>query len=193
MTGRVSRAIRWTAALIVLATVPLAVLVVRWADREYLQVEAPNVTQRRSTVSRPDWVWAIEHPYRRLGHDWIWLWVAAIPGAAALLATDGRIFTRRRLARPGTAVVLVSLLVGGASIAQQLLVPPTLGSSYGLSYSLLNALEPRLTGAILGVWVVSWLRPRRGRPDFRERAARLVAWMWMANVVFLIGYGLLFG
>jgi hypothetical protein len=193
MMDRLRRATSWTGTLVLLATLALAVVLVRWADREYLRVEAPNTAERLHTVSRPDWVWAMEHPYRRLGHDWVWLCVAANLVAAAVLATDCRIFSRRRLARLGTAVVLVSLLVGGVSVAQQLLVPPALGPSYGLSYSLLNALEPRLTGAILGVWVVFWLRPRRGRPDFRERIARLVGWMWMANVALLIGYGLLFG
>jgi hypothetical protein len=193
MIGLVRRALRWTAALLVLAALPLAVLLVQWADREYLRVEAPNIAQRRPTVSRPDWVWACENPYRRFSHDWTWLCVAATIGACGLLATDGHIFTRRRLARPGTAAVLVGLLVGGAFVAQQLLVPPTLGRSNGLSCNLRNALETRLTGAILGVWVVSWLRPPRGRPDFRERAARLVGWMWMAGIVLMIGYGLLFG
>jgi hypothetical protein len=184
---------RWTAALVALAAIPLAAVLVQWADREYLRVEAPSIAQRRHTVSRPEWLWAWEPAYRRLGHDWPWLCVAASLGASALLAIDGRIWTRRRLAQPGTAIVLVILLVGGVSVAQRLLFPPTSGRSIGLSYGLLDALEAHVPEAILGVWVVAWLRPRRGRPDLRERTARLVGWMWMAVFVLTIGYGLLFG
>lgn len=188
-----SRPPRRADALILLATIAVAVVLVRWADREYLRVEAPAAWRRSQVVSRPDWVWPLEQPYRRLQHDWVGLCVAATLGVVGLLAIDGRTWTRRGLARPGTIAVLAILLVGGASAATFLLVPVGPRHSVGLSYDLGDVLAFRMPGTILGVWVVGWLRPHRGRPDLRERLARLVGWMWMARVGLLIGYGLLFG
>jgi hypothetical protein len=78
------------------------------------------------------------------------------------------------------------------SVDQQILVIPVSSRPNGLCYSLLNALEYRMPGAILGVWVVTWLRPGRGRPDWRERVARSLGGIWMMNVGLLIGYGLIF-
>jgi hypothetical protein len=193
MTGHPRRSDRWIAILVLLATIAMAVPLVQWADRQFLRVEPPPMVRRRRTVSRPDWVFACEHPYRRMQHDWLWFGVAATVGAGVLLATDRRTWTRRRLARPGTTGVLVMLLLGGVLAIQQVLVPPPFGRSNGLNYDLRNALEIPLSGAILGVWVVRWLRPARSRPDRRELTARFVGWMWMANIALLIGYGLLFG
>lgn len=193
MTDSHRRAMRWIDLIIFLATIAMADALVRWADREYLRVEPPSQRSRPSDGSRPDWLLTWLHPYRRLQHDWFWFCVAATVGAGALLAVDGRTWTRRGRARPGTMVVFVSLLVGGVTAAHHILIAPPFGRPNGLSYSLLNALEFRMPGAILGVWVVTWLRPWRGSPDPREHTARIVGWIWMANVGLLVGYGLLFG
>lgn len=193
MTGLPRRVVLWRDVVILLATIALAVTTVRWADREHLRVEPPAKAQRRRTVPRPDWVRALEYPYRRLQHDWFWLCVAATLGVGGILASDGRTWSRRGLSRPGTTVVLVVLLVGGVTAAQQTLTEPGSARPYGLSYSLRNALGFRLPGAILGVWVVAWLRPRRGSPGWRERTARIVGWIWITDVGLLIGYGLVFG
>lgn len=193
MTGAGQRAAGWPVVLIVLVTTVLAWILVRWADREYRRVERPVRVERRHSVPRPDWIWALEYPYGRCQHDWVWICAAFTLGVGAILATDGRTWSRRGLSRPGTMVVLVVLVVGGVTIAQQSLALPVSARPNGLSYSLGNALEYRLPGAIVGVWVVAWLRPRRRCTDWRERAAGFVGWSWMATVGLLIGYGLLFG
>ncbi len=50
-----------------------------------------------------------------------------------------------------------------------------------------------IPGVVVGVWVVAWLRPRRGRPELSERIAQVVTWILLAQIGLLIGYGLIFG
>jgi hypothetical protein len=202
MIGFPRGAVRWTDVMILVATIALACAILRWADRQFrrvegpsrfLRIEGPSQLRNRGNVHRPEWVWAMAHPYRRLQHDWLWISVVVTLGAAGMLALDRRTWHRWGLSRPGTIVVLVALLVGGATVAQQILMVPLSSRPNGLCYSLRNALEFRMPGAILGVWVVTWLRPVRGRPDWRERFARSVGWIWIANVGLLIGFGLIVG
>lgn len=185
-----------TAAILVAVVVMVAAAapLVRWADAEFLRVEPPPQRERRShAVARPDWVFALEHPYRRMEFDSLWLTVAATLGVGVLLAIDGRTWTRRRLARPGTGGVFATLLVGGVLTAQTVLAPGPSVMTNGLCYALFNTLALAIPGLVVGVWVVAWLRRRRGRPDLRERIAQVITWMWMAQIGLLIGYGLIFG
>ncbi len=189
------RAVPATAILFaVLATVVAVVPLVRWADAEFLRVEPPPRSERRShTPSRPAWVFALEHPYRRVQFDSLWLTVAATLGASVFLTTDGRTWTRRRLARPGTAGVFASLLVGGVLTTQPLIAPGPFAMTNGPCYALFNVLSLGIPGLLVGVWVVAWLRPRRGQHLLRERIAQVVTWTWPAHIGLLIGYGLIFG
>jgi hypothetical protein len=183
---------RWPDILILVGAAAVAFAGVAWADREFVRVEpkAPDVNTH--VVERPDWFWGLIYPYRRFQHDWIWVCVAATLGAGAVLARDG--WGRRSLSRPGTNAVFVMLLVGGLTAAQQLLVRhPIFASAYGMSYDLIEVLNAGVPGAIIGAWVVSWFGSRRRDPDWRERFARLVGWLWMVDVAMLIAYGLLFG
>lgn len=95
--------------------------------------------------------------------------------------------------RPGTTVVLVVLLLGGLTAAHQILSPPGFGRWDLLGSSLTYALQFRMPGVAVGAMVVAGLRPKRGLPDWRERAARMVGWIWIANVGLAITSGLLFG
>lgn len=192
MSGSPRRAPRWLDVVLIVATVAAAIVLVRWADQEYLRVETPFAYQVR-TVNRPEWVWALQRPYQRLQHGWPWFCVAATLGAGAILACDRETWTRRRLSRPGTTVVFVVILLGALTAAHQAFLAPTFTRSNGICYSVSNGLNFRLPGAILGVWVVGWLRPHHSKPDWPERAGRMVGWMWLANVGLLIGYGVLFG
>jgi hypothetical protein len=189
------RAVPATAILFaVVVMTAAAVPLVRWADAELLRVEPPPQRELRSHgVARPDWVFALEHPYRRMQFDSLWLTVAATLGAGTFLAVDGRTWTRRRLARPGTAGVFAALLVGGVLTAQTLIAPGPFVMTNGPCYALFNVLSLGIPGVVVGVWVVAWLRPRRGRPDLSERIAQAVTWSWMAQIGLLIGYGLIFG
>ncbi|MHB1558570.1 MAG: hypothetical protein ACYC61_14025 [Isosphaeraceae bacterium] len=185
-----------TAAILVAVgvTIAAAVPLVRWADAEFLRVEPPPQRARRShDVARPAWVFALEHPYRRMQFDSLWLTVAATLGAGVLLAISGRTRARRRLARPGTTGVFATLLVGSLLTAQTLLAPAPFVMTNGLCYAVFNALGLAIPGLVVGVWVVAWVRRRRGRPDLRERIAQVVTWIWLAQIGLLIGYGLIFG
>lgn len=188
---------------ILLAAASLAVVAVRWADREFLAAEPLPESPPLHSASRPGWVWPLHRPYRRVQHDGVWFAAAATLGVGALLARDGRIWDRRGLSRPGAAGVLVALLVGGGAVAHQLLAGrPLYTQAAGACYDLRNALDLRLPGAVLGAWIVAWLgwlgwlgspRRRRRRPDWRERAARAVGWLWLADAGLLIAYALFFG
>jgi hypothetical protein len=181
---------RWPDIVIALAAIALAIVTVRWADREFLIRELPD--RSAHWTARPAWLIRLNHPYRRLQHDIIWVCVAATVAAGAILARDPATWTRRGLSRPGTAAVLVILLAGGVTVADRLLVGRYgLAASNALSYDLRNALDYRIPGAIIGAWVVAWPWWRR-RPAWRERMARFVGLLWMANVGLLIAYGLLF-
>jgi hypothetical protein len=176
-----SRAIN---AIILLAAIALAVVAVRWADREFERVDLGSETFR--PAHRPDWIWVLHRPYRRLQHDGIWACVAATVGIGAILAVDRRTWSRRGLSRPGTVVILVTLLVGVATAAHYLLAAPGIYRLNGTCYGLRNALEFAIPGAILGVWAVTWGRKMEWR-------GLLIGWMWMAQVAMLVAYGVLFG
>ena len=176
--------------VILVAAIALAIVTVNWADCEFLIREPPDRDAR--IVRRPDWIVRLNHPYRRLEHDFICVCVAATVAAGAILARDRATWTRRGLSRPGTAAVFVVLLVGGVTVADRLLLSRYgLGASSPVSYELQISLGFRIPGAIIGAWVVAWPWWRR-RPAWRELMARLVAMLWMANVALLIAYALLF-
>lgn len=187
------RSLRWLDVLILTATLVVAFAMVSWADAEYRRVEAPSMPRAIHAVSRPSWFWLLEGPYRRLKHDWFWLCVAYTLGIGAILVCRRETWTRRRLSRPGTIVVFVLILLRTVTAAHQAFLAPAFARPSGMCYSLTNVLNFRLHGAILGVWVVGWLRPSRSVPDWPERAGRIVGWMWLANVGLLIGCGVLFG
>lgn len=186
------RGVRRTDLVIALATAALACALVWWADREHARVQPWSPPSPRTGVWRPDWVWWREHLYGRLQHGWFWFGMAATVGAGALLACDRRTWTRRGLSRPGTAAVALALLIGGTTAAQLMLSPRGAGPN-GLCYALRNTLEMSIAGAVLGVWTVFRLRPRRGAVDWRERVARVVGWVWLGNIALLVAYGLIFG
>lgn len=165
---------------------------VRWADQEYLRLELPFAYQVH-TVSRSEWIWPLQRPYQRLQHAWPWLCAAATLGVGGVLAFDRETWTRRRLSRPGTIIVFVTILLGTVAATHQAFLAPPFIRTAELSYSLRNAVEFRMPSAILGAWVVAWLSPHRSVPDWPERAGRIVGWMWWANVGLLIGFGVLFG
>jgi|GEM_PF-3852288 len=167
--------------LILLATITLGVIAVRWADREFQRVEPPSENFR--PVARPWWMWTIHRPYRRLQHAWTWVCAAVTLGAGAV-ALDPK--TWKRPVDPGTVIVVVALLVSGVTIANYLLASPAIFRRNGDCYGLINALEYRVPGAILGTWAVTFGRKAGWR-------GRLVGWMWMAGVGMLIAYGILFG
>jgi hypothetical protein len=166
----------WT-VWILLATIASAVVAVRWADREFQRVEPPSGTVW--SVPRPEWVWALNRPYRRFQHDWTWVCVAATAGMGAVVARDS-------WRRAGTIVVIVALLVGIVTTAHYLLAAPPISRRNGASYGLHNALQVRVPGAVLGTWAVTWGR----KSDWR---GRLIGGMWMVEVGMLIAYGVLFG
>jgi hypothetical protein len=181
----------WPNILILLATIALGVLAVRWADAAFLQTEPPPKDLPPAAPARPEWIWAIYHPYRRLQHDWVWVSVAATLGVGAILALDARTWSRRGLSRPGTNVVFVTLLVGVATALQQLLAGFAAAASK--SYDLGEVLGSDLPGAILGAWVVVSLGSRPHHADWREWLGRLVAWFWIVDAAMLILYAPLFG
>jgi hypothetical protein len=183
---------RWPDILILVGAAVVAYVGVAWADREFVRFEPKALDVNTHVVERPDWFWGLVYPYRRFQHDWIWVCVAATLGAGALLARDG--WGRRSLSRPGANAVFVMLLVGGLTVAQRLLAwMPRFVAAQGTSHDLDEVLNAGLPGAIIGSWVVSWFGSRRRDPDWRERFARLVGWLWMVDVAMLIAYGLLFG
>ena len=145
--------------------------------------------------SWPSWLWELYYPSQRLAFDFFWIPVAATLAAGAILARDRRTWTRRGLRRPGTLALAVTLLIGGATVAHQLTAAPIYVSTLGLAYDLSNALGHRVPGAIIGAWVVARLAPRRRNlpVDWRERAARVVAWSWMLNIALMVVQALIFG
>jgi len=195
MIERPRRLAPWADLAIVLVAVGLAFAAVSWADREFLLAEPPSREPPPQVSTRPAWLLEWNHPYRRMQHDAVWVFGAATVGIGAVIARDGRTRRRGGLSGPGTMVVLVTLLVGGVAVANQLLAErPNVSPPAGLSHYLGNVLQYRLPGAILGAWVVGWLGSRRRtRPDWRERLARAVGWLWMATVGLLVGHAILFG
>lgn len=181
-------AFRWPDGEIVLTAIGLAIALVQWSDKAYVRVIGSPI--RLPAVSRPDWVWRLNVPYRRVVHNWPWVGVAATVGAAGLIARDRRTWSRRGLSRPGTVLILVILVVGSVTLMSQACAPP---SPNGLCFSLTSALVWRVPGAVVGFWVVAWFRRRRGVSDWRQRLAHLVGWGWVGNLVLTIAYGVLFG
>jgi hypothetical protein len=142
---------------------------------------------------RPDWVKAIYLPYRRVQRDGFWLSVVATVSIAALIASDRRTWSRRGMSRPGTTVAAVTLLTGGVTALHFFFLTWQDTSRMGLSYDVMNILEYRIPGAVIGAWVVTWLgRRRKRRRPGRDRLGYLVGWIWMANVVLLIAYDVIF-
>jgi hypothetical protein len=162
---------------ILLATVASAAVAVGWADGEFQRVEPPSEIAR--PVPRPDWVWAMNRPYRRFQFDWTWVCVAATVGMGAVVA-------RGPSRPPGTIVVIVALLVGVVTVGHYLLTAPAIFRTNGDCYGLHNALQVRMPGAILGAWVVTWGRKSGWR-------GRLIGGIWMVPVAMLVVYGILFG
>jgi len=178
------RRFSWVDLAIVLGAVALGVGLVRWADSEYVRVAGPP----SGVKAIDEWQWR----YRRGCHAWLWVAATWTLGVGAILARAGRFGNRRGLQRAGTRVVLVILVVGGATAAHFLLAAPRYLQTNGTSYGLYNALQLRVPGAILGAWVVGGVGSRR-RVDWRERAGRLAGWLWIADVGLLVASGFCFG
>jgi hypothetical protein len=175
---------RWSLVAILLATLALACVAVRWADREFQHIEPPSRGANQAGVSRPDWVRALGRPYRRFRNGWAWACVAATVGVAAVVASDAR--TWRAPLGSGSIVSLVTLLIVVATLAHFLLAAPPFFRAEGVCYGLRDALQYRVPGAILGAWCVTWGR----KSDWR---GRLVVGMWMVNMGLLVAYPALFG
>ncbi|WP_435008446.1 hypothetical protein P12x_005656 [Tundrisphaera lichenicola] len=175
---------RWPVFAIILATLVLAVILIRWADGEFLRIESSSIDVNTHAVRRPDWFWVLLYPYRRFQHGWTWACVAATVGMGAIVALDGKVW--RRPARPGRAIVLVALSVMCLSMIFVVLAAPPIFRANGICYGLSDAVHYRVPGAILGAWVVTWGR----RIDWR---GQLVGWVWAAEVGMMIAYGFLFG
>jgi hypothetical protein len=172
---------RWGVMAILLVASCFAAIAVRWADGEFRRIEPP--VEEFHSVSRPDWVWAMHRPYRRVENAWIWVCSAVSLAMGALVTLDGR---WRRPWPSGTIIVLVALMVGILTTAHFFLAAPAMFKTNGLCYGLRNALEFRVPGAILGALVVTWGR----KVDWR---GRMIVGVWAVEVGMLVAYGVLFG
>ncbi len=167
--------------LVLLAAVCLTVVAVRWADGEFQRLDPPE--PKVHSVERPDWIWAIQKPYRWVQNSWFWIGSVATLAMGALVALDGR---RRRPYSSGPIVVMVALVVGSLTAIHFLLTASAFFKLNGICYGLQNALFFRVPGAILGALVAT----RARKIDWR---GTLVAGLWMMDVALLIAYGVLFG
>jgi hypothetical protein len=164
-------------SLILAATAALAVVLLRWADMEFMS---------GSGIRREGLGFILS----RLTNDWQWICVAATVGAAAMHLASGRL---KRPASAGAIVVAVASLVTLGTIAMNLLLPPASGQAlqHRIFHDLRTPLQIHVPGAIIGAWVASIIAPRRCRRDSLEVASRLVGWMWMLDPVVLIFGGFL--
>jgi hypothetical protein len=186
---------------IVTATIALAIALVRWSDsdlrRTFRSSRVPLLPYYGAgRLPRPAWVDELFVPYRRLHHNWLWFCVAVTLGAAALLARDPRTWTRRGAARTSTLTVVVALLVGALTAVGPILRVLTAvpgDRTRPLGQLLASILPNPVIAAVVGVWVVAWLRQRRGSPGWRDRVAHLAGWSWIAHLGMTIGNNLLFG
>jgi hypothetical protein len=172
---------RWGVVAVLLAAACLLVVAVRWADGEFQPLDRPG--QETHFVSRPDWIWAIHWPYRRVQNSWIWICSVATLAMGALVVLDGR---WRRPYSSGTIVVMVALVVGGLTAIHFLLTDPASFNPSGIRYGLQNTLSSCVPGAILGALAAT----RARKMDWR---GALVTGLWMTDVALLIAYGVLFG
>ena len=178
-------------SLILLAAAVLGVVLVAWADAEFVRVQPPG-GDLAADATRPDWLMAWRYPSDRAQHDTPWALLAATLGVGGVIARRGGYRFGRGVRQPGALVVLVVLLLGGLTIAQGLPAMPAHALSNGLCFALTDRLDVRLPGAALGAWVVAW--PARRRPaDPAERLARLVGMLWVLDAGALAALGLVFG
>jgi hypothetical protein len=174
-------------ASILLATLYVAVVSVRWADREFLRVAGPFAPE----PAGQKWLQTLDLPYQRFQHDLLWVGVAATVGMGAILLVDGR--TWKRPARPARVAGLVSALAVLFTIANSLFAGLPISWTNGTCYGLGNALDFGVPGAVLGAWIVACLLPKARQSDWRDHGASLVGCLWATFIGLRIASGLLFG
>ena len=196
MTRPARLGVRRTDVVILSAALALAVVAVRWADRDFDRVEPASMPIGRS-ISRPEWARALERPSRRVQYVLPCLPAVATLAVAAILAGDAlsRPRVRRRRAGPGAVVIGVALAVGGILAASQFSFGPPFRKGISSYFDLDEALRVQVPGAILGAWVALRLGARRrARPlGWRDGAARLVGWAWMVDIAWMIAHAVVFG
>ena len=181
--------------LIFLVFAGLTLASVRWADEEWVAAEVTSPEPTFRAVARPEWVWRMQKPYRRFVHDYFWICPPVTLGLLAVVARDRSTWSRRGIARPGTRLVLMIAMVGTATCIHHVLFRPAVFSgNLTISFQFSSILKYWSPGLVIGSWIVTRLDRRSRRPPgSRERLARGVGWLWMANVALSIAYGIIFG
>ena len=172
--------------VVLIATLALATALVRWADAEFVRTHPPTATEASRPVARPGWVGAWQRPFDRFEHDQVFGTAALTVGMGIILARRGR-WTRRGLRQPGSRLVLICLIVGGALFASLLAIGLTWQFGPGIRGGLRDLLNFRLPGLVVGAWVVGGSRRRSWRrADGIERAARVVGGLWLLSPALFI-------
>ena len=179
--------------VILLAFLVAAVAAAAWRDVLFDVYEWPRAhghafLDSKVAARRPEWVWSLFWPWRRVSSDLEPFLVIATVGVGTVLVRRPHLLRGRDWPAPGVVVGAVGTIVVAYCLVMVIL---SLGSSAGWARVLQRRFfstffliaSGAVQGSILGAWTILAVA-RRWRPksdDWDDRLGRLLGWAWFAR------------